>query len=581
LISAVRFEAEMASMTLRHAEPVLTGVRKTLTVVDGAGKYPAAPPRDPALEMVRALPEPAILCDRSLRVLMVNAGALRMLGLEAAPVPGTEIGRILVESPRFTPAAARLLHRVMTAALEGGDCGEIPMRGAPTLACHLTLLPGGVLLLRPRLVETPWPVASMDALTGLADRQTFLAKLHAALSDGQPCAVLMLDFRGFRSVNDGLGDAAGDVVLREAAQRLKDGLRSNDLVARIAADEFAVLQPGVDSAAVAERVARRLTARLSEPIQAGGQAVVLVARAGFALAPEDGTEAAALLHCAGLALAETKMDGAGGARRFDPRMEQRAKTRHAIASGLSEALARRQFVLHYQPLMDLATERVTGFEALIRWNHPERGLIPPMAFIPVAEERGMIGAIGEWVLRAACAEAAGWPAPLTVAVNVAVAQFADGRLPAIVGDALEASGLPGWRLELEITESLALAQTQVVRGQIDAIRAMGVRFAVDDFGTGYSTLAQLRNLPFDRLKIDRSFVRELPSGLESVAIIRAVAELGSALGLAITAEGVETEEQRDGLKAMGCTAAQGFYYGRPEPASSVPGVLARLNGAPI
>jgi EAL domain-containing protein (putative c-di-GMP-specific phosphodiesterase class I) len=193
----------------------------------------------------------------------------------------------------------------------------------------------------------------------------------------------------------------------------------------------------------------------------------------------------------------------------------------------------------------------------------------------------MIGAIGEWVLRAACAEAAGWPAPLTVAVNVAVAQFADGRLPAIVGDALEASGLPGWRLELEITESLALAQTQVVRGQIDAIRAMGVRFAVDDFGTGYSTLAQLRNLPFDRLKIDRSFVRELPSGLESVAIIRAVAELGSALGLAITAEGVETEEQRDGLKAMGCTAAQGFYYGRPEPASSVPGVLARLNGAPI
>ncbi|MBR0653811.1 putative bifunctional diguanylate cyclase/phosphodiesterase [Plastoroseomonas arctica] len=553
-------------------------MRKTLTEVDGAESSPHS---DLALEAVRALPEPVILCDRSLRLLMVNTGAMQLLGLATPPTPGAEIGRVLAESPRFTPASAKLLQRAMAAALEDGDGGEIAMRGAPSLACHLALLPGGVLLLRPRLVETASPASNLDPLTGLADRQSFLAKLDAELRDRRqrPCAILMLDFRSFRSLNDGLGHGAGDAVLREAARRLREGLRTHDLVARIGADEFAVLQPGVDSAAVAERVARRLVARLSEPTLIGGQAVVMVARAGIALAPEDGTEAAPLLHCAGLALAETKLDVSGAPRRFEPLMEHRARTRHAIASGLREALARRQFILHYQPLMDLSTERVTGFEALIRWNHPERGMIPPMAFIPVAEERGMISAIGEWVLRAACVEAAGWPASMTVAVNVAVAQFANGRLASIVRDALAASGLAGSRLEIEITESLALAQTEAVRAQIEAIRAMGVRIAVDDFGTGYSSLAQLRNLPFDRLKIDRSFVRELPAGLESLAIIRAVAELGSALGLQITAEGVETEEQRDGLKAMGCTAAQGFYYGRPEPAASVPGMMVRLGGA--
>jgi len=576
----------MASMTLRHADPVPSeaegpAARTTLSVVDGTAPRLASAAAHPALETMRALPEPVILCDRSLNLLMVNAGAAALLGLTTPPVIGAGIASLLAASSCFTPAAAKQLQRAMLVAVQGGACGEIVLRGAPSLACHLTLLPGGVLLLRPRYADATAPAASIDALTGLPDRQNFLARLDDALRAGRnrPCAITLFDFRSFRSVNDGLGHAAGDALLREAARRLKDGLRANDLVARIGADEFAVLQPGVDSAALADRVARRLVARLSEPMQLGGAPLVIVARAGIALAPEDGREAAHLLHCAGLALAEAKMDGQGGPRRFEPMMEQRARTRHAIASGLRDALARREFILHYQPLMDLASERVTGFEALIRWNHPERGMIPPMAFIPVAEERGMITAIGEWVLRTACLEAAGWPLPMIVAVNVAVAQFASGRLAAIVREALAASGLPGWRLEIEITESVALAQTAAVRSQIDAIRAMGVRIAVDDFGTGYSSLAQLRNLPFDRLKIDRSFVRELPAGPESVAIIRAVTELGSALGLAITAEGVETEEQRDGLKAMGCTAAQGFYYGRPEPASSIPGTMARLGAA--
>lgn len=589
-------------MTLRHADPVpsdaeVPEMRKILTIVEtevpwrGAGTAEPGKARktphallttDAALETVRALPEPVILCDRSLRVLMANDGAAGALALDAVPQSHADLADVLAISPHFKPAAARLLLRAMTAVLEGGEGGEWTSRGAPSLACHLALLPGGVLLLRPRVVQTPMaPPAGCDPLTGLDDRQGFLAKADTILRDRRrrTCAVVIFDFRSFRSLNDGLGHAVGDAVLREAALRLKDGLRAQDLIARIGADEFAVMQVGVESPAMAERVARRLAARLSEPMQLMGQSVVMAAHAGLALAPDDGAEAAPLLRCAGLALAEVKIRGAGAIRRFDPGMEQRARDRHDIAAGLLDALEAGQFVLHYQPLMDLATERVTGFEALIRWMHPDRGMIPPMAFIPVAEERGLIGAIGGWVLRTACMEAAGWPTPMTVSVNVAVAQFATGRLAAEVRKALEASGLPGWRLEIEITESVALAQTAAVRTQIDAIRALGVRIAVDDFGTGYSSLAQLRNLPFDRLKIDRSFVGELPGGLESLAIIRAVAELGSALGLQITAEGVETVEQRDGLKAMGCTAAQGFYYGRPEPASSVPEVLARLGAA--
>ncbi|MES2713713.1 MAG: bifunctional diguanylate cyclase/phosphodiesterase [Pseudomonadota bacterium] len=590
-------------MTLRHADPVPSNdeeapaMRKLLTIVDAPrprrdtptaeiATRPASiqrpvPAPDPALETVRALPEPVMLCDRSLRVLMANPGAIDMLALDAAPLTGADIGHVLAASPCFTPAAAKLLLRAMVAVLNGADSNEWTSRGAPLLACHLALLPGGVLLLRPRLAAAPPVTASgVDPLTGLEDRQGFLANLDTILRDRRrrPCAVAAFDFRSFRSLNDGLGHAVGDAVLREAAARLKEGLRAQDLVARIGADEFAVLQAGVDSAGAAERVARRLAARLSEPMQILGQSVVMVARAGLALAPEDSREAAPLLRCAGIALAEVKIEGSGALRRFDPAMEQRARDRHDIASGLRQALDNGQFVLHYQPLMDLATERVTGFEALIRWMHPERGMIPPMAFIPVAEERGLIAEIGEWVLRTACTEASGWPEPITVSVNVAAAQFANNRLVDQVREALETSGLPGWRLEIEITETVAVAQTTPVRAQINAIRALGVRIAVDDFGTGYSSLAQLRNLPCDRLKIDRSFVGELPGGLESLAIIRAVAELGSALGLQITAEGVETVEQRDGLKAMGCTAAQGYYYGRPESAASVLGVLARLRG---
>lgn len=307
--------------------------------------------------------------------------------------------------------------------------------------------------------------------------------------------------------------------------------------------------------------------------------VTLCARAGYAMAPEDGDEAALLLRRAGLALADSKAEGCARPCRFDPGMEARAQARHDMVSGLQDALTRREFLLHYQPQINLATGGLTGFEALLRWQHPLRGLLPPGAFIPFAEERRLMGPIGEWVLHTACQEAASWPSALTVSVNVAAVQFESGRLPAIVQEALQAADLPGWRLEIEITESIVLSQAHATRAQIDVIRALGVRIAVDDFGTGYSSLAQLRSFPFDRLKIDRSFVRDLPDGQDATAIIRAVAELGTALGLATTAEGVENEAQRDRLRAMGYTAAQGFFYGRPEPPASVPGFLERLGTA--
>lgn len=537
-----------------------------------------------ALEVLEALPDPLLVCDAALRVRVLNAGARQLLGLEPMPSAGIGLGDLLAGSQRFSPAAIRHLQRAAAAGIGGRRRPEFGFRSAPGLRFRISLTEGGLLLIRPRQApaERRGLRPGIDALTGLPDRRAFLGRLGTALSEqhaGAGFAVLTFDLCGFRAVNDALGHRVGDRLLRSCAARLRDGVRTGDMVARIGADEFAVLQAGVIDPQRAETLVRRLLERLGAPSAAGGQMVTLGARAGYAMAPEDGDEAAQLLRHASLALAESKAEGRGGLRRFDPGMEARAQARHDMVSGLQDALARREFLLHYQPQVNLATGGLTGFEALLRWQHPLRGLVPPGAFIPLAEERGLMGPIGEWVLQAACREAATWPPALTVSVNVAAVQFEDGRLPAIVQEALQAAGLPGWRLEIEITESIVLSQAHTTRAQIDAIRGLGVRVAVDDFGTGYSSLAQLRNFPFDRLKIDRSFVRDLPEGHDATAIIRAVAELGTALGLATTAEGVENELQRDGLRAMGYTAAQGFFYGRPEPATSVPDFLERLGTA--
>ncbi len=534
-----------------------------------------------AVEVLDALPEPVLVCDAGLRVRLLNAGGRQLLGIAAPPAPGTELGELLAGSPLLPGAAIRYLQRAAAAAIGGRKRREFGFRAAPGLRFRLSLTEGGLLLVRPRRAapERRGTRPGTDPLTGLPDRRSFLTRLGSALDQPSGFAVLTFNLCGFRAVNDALGHRIGDRLLRGSAARLRNGVRTGDVVARIGADEFAVLQPGVNDPDRTETLVRRLLESLAEPSLVGGQQVTLAGRAGYAMAPEDGDDAALLLRRAGLALAESRPDGRSALRRFEPAMEARAQARHDMLSGLQDALARREFLLHYQPQVNLAQGGLMGFEALLRWQHPQRGLVPPGAFIPLAEERGLMGPIGEWVLQAACREAAGWPESLTVSVNVAAVQFEGGRLPAIVRDALQAAGLPGWRLEIEITESVVLSEAHATRAQIDAIRELGVRIAVDDFGTGYSSLAQLRNFPFDRLKIDRSFVRDLPEGHDATAIIRAVAELGTALGLATTAEGVENELQRDGLIAMGCTAAQGFFYGRPEPPAAVPEFLARLGVA--
>ncbi|WP_343893478.1 putative bifunctional diguanylate cyclase/phosphodiesterase, partial [Craurococcus roseus] len=339
-------------------------------------------------------------------------------------------------------------------------------------------------------------------------------------------------------------------------------------------DEFAVLLPGAPDRAAVRALAARLLDLLSRPYIAGGRVAVVGASIGAAVAPEDGTEPDALLSRADLALYASKDRGRGRFGFFEPEMQERAEARRRLEHDLRAALPLGQFELHYQPQLDLARDRLTGFEALLRWRHPGRGLVPPDAFIPVAEEIGLISAVGDWVLRAACQEAARWPSGLRVAVNVAAPQFETGGLVGAVEGALAASGLPRHRLELELTESALLRHGDATLDQLRALKRLGAQVSLDDFGTGYSSLTQLRSFPFDRVKIDRSFA-------EDAAVVRAVAALGASLGMRTTAEGVETPAQLRRLREDGCTEAQGYLLGRPVPAAALPEVIERLGAGMV
>lgn len=316
---------------------------------------------------------------------------------------------------------------------------------------------------------------------------------------------------------------------------------------------------------------------LGRPYLVSGETVVVVPRIGVAIAPADGAEASLLLRRAAMARHETPLEGSGAWRSFRVEMDRRWQEARSMEAALRVAVAEEEFELYFQPQVSLRDGgRLTGFEALIRWPHAERGLIPPSSFLPLAERLGLMRRIGTWVIQAACRSAACWPAGLTVAVNVAPSQFEEGGLPEVISQALAATGLAPERLEVEVTESVLLASGDSALGQLLALRDMGVRIAMDDFGTGYSSLTQLRVFPFDRLKIDRSFVKDLPEAGGAAAIVRAVTGLGHSLGIPVTAEGVETRVQLDELIREGCDAAQGFYFGRPVPECALAEVIARL-----
>jgi diguanylate cyclase (GGDEF)-like protein/PAS domain S-box-containing protein len=417
-----------------------------------------------------------------------------------------------------------------------------------------------------------------DLLTGLPNRQQFLEVLQqevAGVVRDECVAVLLMDLDEFKTVNDALGHTLGDRLLQDVATRLSASLRVGDTISRLGGGEFAIILPGLSGPDIVATLAQRFLDTISAPYDGAGQGLVLGASMGVALSTSEGCTATTLLKNAGSALLRAKSEQRGAFCFFEAGMDERMAARRSLALDLRRALAERQFEVFYQPLVDLKAKRLSGFEALLRWRHPERGMISPAEFIPMAEELGLIVDIGAWVLQTACREACNWPAHVRVAVNVSPMQFRAPHLVATVDEVLALSGLPAERLEVEITESTLLADGDATLVTLRALHETGVRIAMDDFGTGYSSLGYLGRFPFDKIKIDQSFVRGLEKP-ESQAIVRAVIGLGRALGIRITAEGVETAAQLQYLRAEGCDDLQGYLFSRPQPASEIPSILQRL-----
>jgi diguanylate cyclase (GGDEF)-like protein len=421
-------------------------------------------------------------------------------------------------------------------------------------------------------------LAHHDALTDLPNRVLFRKRLEDALTSarrGEGLALLCLDLDQFKAVNDTLGHPVGDLLLRAVAVRLVERTRETDIVARLGGDEFAVVQ-SIDRPSEVAGLADRLIEMFDTPFEVAGHQIVIGTSIGIAFAPQDGVDGDELLKKADLALYRAKVDGRGICRLFHAEMDAEMQARRRLELDLRKALRARQFELFYQPVVDLHAGAVAGFEALLRWRHPERGLVSPASFIPLAEEIGLIVQIGEWVLREACATAASWPGDIRVAVNLSAAQFKSPDLVATVSEALREGGLLPDRLELEITETVMLQDTDATMATLHQLRALGAGIAMDDFGTGYSSLSYLRRFPFDRIKIDQSFVRELSSKRDCGAIVRAVAALSRELGMATTAEGVETREQLALLTSAGCTEVQGYLFSPAVPSGEVAGLLGAI-----
>jgi diguanylate cyclase (GGDEF)-like protein len=415
-------------------------------------------------------------------------------------------------------------------------------------------------------------MAHHDSLTGLANRVLLNERLERAIGRIDPdeiVAVHHLDLDQFKAVNDTLGHPAGDKLLRIVADRLRGLVRETDTIARMGGDEFVIVQPSIADPADATSLAQRVIKLMSEPYDLDGQQAVIGASIGIVVSPGDGLSADKLLRNADLALYRAKGDGRGTFRFFEPAMDQQMQSRRIMEQDMRKALPAGEFELYYQPVVNLASNEISGFEALIRWNHPNQGMVAPAAFIPLAEEIGFIVPLGEWVIRQACAAAAQWPEDIRVAVNISAVQFRNPGLMQVIVGALAASGLHPTRLEIEITETVLLQNKETTLAVLHQLRALGVRIAMDDFGTGYSSLTYLQSFPFDKIKIDRSFVKDITENAGSLNIVRAVAALANGMGMTATAEGVETTEQLDRIRSEGCTEMQGFLFSRPLPAHEI------------
>jgi diguanylate cyclase (GGDEF)-like protein len=421
-------------------------------------------------------------------------------------------------------------------------------------------------------------MAQHDALTDLPNRALLQERLERALTitrgQGANLAVLMLDLDRFKEVNDTLGHPAGDTLLQAVATRLRECVRETAFIARLGGDEFAIIEYVTNPAAEAAVLAEKICLALGEPFDLGDHQVTTTTSIGIAIAPDDGDDSEKILKSADLALYSAKNGGRGTFRFFEPELDQRMHARRNLERDMHSALVNDEFELHYQPFVDISSGEICGCEALLRWHHPERGLVMPAEFIPLAEETGLIVPIGEWVLRTACAEAVKWPADLRIAVNLSPAQFRSKKLVPVVLDALATSGIAAQRLELEVTETVIMHDSEAVFAALIQLRELGVRIALDDFGTGYSSLSFLQRFSFDKIKIDRSFVNELSgANEESRQFARAVVRFAVSLGKTTTAEGVETNEQLDILRTEACVEMQGYYFSRPIPGRDIAQML--------
>ncbi|HLH88303.1 MAG TPA: EAL domain-containing protein [Xanthobacteraceae bacterium] len=473
---------------------------------------------------------------------------------------------IKAELPALTPRGERIINTLRLAV--GGE-DETPG--------HLITVFEDVTDRR-KAEEQVVHMALHDALTDLPNRTRFQARLREALARverGDKLAVHCLDLDNFKNINDALGHAVGDELLKSVAARLRGCVRDVDAIARLGGDEFAIIQCPIEDAADAARLAQRIRDEIGKPFDLGGVQAVCNASIGIAVAPTDATEPEALLKQADMALYGAKAEGRGVYRFFQPEMDARMRLRHAIEQDLRDAIAVGGFRLYYQPVVDVASGEVTGVEALLRWPHPERGMVPPSEFISVAEESALIIPLGEWVLRRALTDAACWPEHIRIAVNLSPVQFRSRTLAQTVIAACAAARVSPTRLELEVTEAAFLAATKDVLATLDQLRHLGVKIVMDDFGTGYSSLNYLRRFRFDKIKIDRSFVRDLADrGSLSAVIIEAVVRLARALDVTTTAEGVETVEQLDIIRAAGVTQMQGFLYSPARPLEDIDALFA-------
>ena len=526
--------------------------------------------------------------DADEKLIVCNATYIQMYGLTGDEIrPGTPLARIDGRRAKIGTAAIASPEQVAAVAQSGREysaftqelmdgriiaVSQRPMAGGGWVAVHEDITE------RRRAEAKISHLARHDLLTNLPNRvlfREFLEQAFAKSPSGEGCAIHCLDLDHFKRVNDTLGHPVGDELLKLAATRLLSAVQSSDMVARIGGDEFAIVQTAVARPEQCSELASRIVDLLGQPFQVQGRPVEIGTSVGIAIAPNDGTTPDQLLKNADMALYLAKSDGRGTHRFFEREMDRRLQARRTLELDLRSAIASAEFELHYQPIIRLADGHVSGFEALVRWNHPQRGLIPPMQFIPLAEETGLIVPLGEWVLRTACAQAACWPEQVGVAVNLSAAQFKGRNLVQIALSALAASGLPPSRLDLEITESVLLQDEANTLATLHQLRGLGVRISMDDFGTGYSSLAYLRRFPFDKIKIDRSFVRDITERNDSQAIIRAVTGLAQSLKISTVIEGIETEEQLAVAKIEGCNEAQGYLFSKPMPEREVAEFLTK------